>query len=286
MKSKTSIRYFEGKPLRAVFDYDSNRWFYSAVDLAFLLVDSKSPRKYWNTSKRRHPELSSFCRRLKLLSDDGKKYLSDVINEDGIQAFCSYINSGKYKDIQVWLHGGGDTIDEKSKARAYELFNSSLIDESEVGTTKGLQQIHAFLFGGLYDFAGQIRTKTISKGGFTFANGDFLPQTLERIDNMPDSSLGEILNKYVEMNVAHPFMEGNGRATIIWLDLLLKNRISKMVDWSKISKEDYLSAMKSSPVDPNHIFTLIQGALTDQINEREIFYKGIDYSYYYEEIED
>jgi len=148
---------------------------------------------------------------------------------------------------------------------------------------KGLQQIHSYLFGGLYDFAGQIRTKNISKGGFMFANALHLPQTLSGIEKMPEGTLYEIVKKYVEMNVAHPFLEGNGRSTRIWLDLILKRNLSRCVDWSKINKRDYLAAMQRSPFDDTAIQSLIKNALTDNINDREVFMKGIDYSYYYEQ---
>ena len=163
------------------------------------------------------------------------------------------------------------------------MFESGLIQSIEVGTVKGLQQIHSFIFGGLYDFAGQIRTHNISKGGFKFANALYLEENLKTIEKMPESTLEEIVQKYVEMNVAHPFMEGNGRATRIWLDLILKKNLSKCVDWSQIDKTVYLEAMKKSPVDANDILSLIQNALTDKVNDRELFMKGIDYSYYYEE---
>ena len=139
------------------------------------------------------------------------------------------------------------------------------------------------MFEGLYPFAGKIRTKTISKGGFTFANGDFLPQVLTDIDNMPDDTFDEIVDKYIEMNIAHPFMEGNGRSTRIWLDLLLKDRLSKCIDWSKIEKKNYLEAMVASVDDSKPIHKLLDNALTDNIDDRELFLKGIDYSYYYEE---
>ena len=174
-------------------------------------------------------------------------------------------------------------IDELSKRKAYNFIQVQVVKNDEVGKTIALQKIHAYLFEGLYEFAGRIRTKTISKGGFVFANGDFLPQVLKDIDKMPDSTFNEIVDKYIEMNIAHPFMEGNGRATRIWLDLLLKERISKCIDWSKIEKKDYLEAMVASPVDSNPIFKLLNKALTDDINNRELFLKGIDYSYYYEE---
>jgi len=176
-----------------------------------------------------------------------------------------------------------DPIDEQSKKKAYSFYKAELIEKEEIGKAIALQKIHAYLFEGLYPHAGKIRTKTLSKGGFTFANGDFLPLVLRDIDKMPDNTFDEIVDKYIEMNVAHPFMEGNGRATRIWLDLLLKERISKCIDWSKIEKSDYFEAMVSSPVDPKHIFKLLNNALTNDINNRELFLKGIDYSYYYEE---
>ena len=159
-----------------------------------------------------------------------------------------------------------------------------MINEIEVGTVKGLQQIHSYIFGGLYDFAGQIRTMNIAKGGFAFAPAMYLQENLRQIENMPDDTLEQIVDKYVEMNIAHPFMEGNGRSTRIWLDLILKKRLKKCTDWSKIDKKAYLSAMQESPVDSTDIFNLIKNALTEDINNREIFMKGIDYSYYYEQV--
>jgi cell filamentation protein len=145
-----------------------------------------------------------------------------------------------------------------------------------------LQQIHAYLFGGLYDFAGQIRQKNISKGGFKFAASRFLYDTLKQIEAMPETTFDEIVNKYVEMNIAHPFMEGNGRSARIWLDLILKKRLRKCVDWSKISKRDYMNAMMLSPAKSSVLETLLGKALNTKINDREVFMKGIDYSYYYE----
>ena len=179
-----------------------------------------------------------------------------------------------------------DPIDEQSKKKAYELYENSILQTTEVGTVKGLQQIHAYLFEGLFDFAGKIRTKNISKNGFVFANCMFFEEIFKQIENMPDSNVNEIIDKYVEMNIAHPFMEGNGRATRIWLDCLLKAKVGKCVDWQLINKKDYLSAMEKSPSDSAPIKELVKSALTDKIDDREIFMKGIDYSYYYETIED
>jgi cell filamentation protein len=186
-------------------------------------------------------------------------------------------------DLSNGLPISDESIDGKSKTKAYALFESSFIDSIEVGTTNGLQQIHAYLFGGLYDFAGQIRQKNISKDGFQFAVSQFLGATLKQIEEMPENTFDEIVEKYVEMNIAHPFMEGNGRSARIWLDLILKKRLKKCIDWSKISKTDYMNAMVKSAVNSNTLKELLKNALTDQINSREMFMKGIDYSYYYEE---
>ena len=163
------------------------------------------------------------------------------------------------------------------------MFESGLLDSLKPGTVKCLQQIHAYIFGGLYDFAGQIRTKNISKGGFTFANCMHFTTILPTIEAMPETTFDEIADKYVEMNVAHPFMEGNGRSTRIWLDLMLRRSLKKCVDWSRIDKNTYLESMRRSVVDPAPIKALLSGALTDKIADRETFMKGIDYSYYYEQ---
>ncbi len=280
---KTSIRFFDDIPVRAVWDEKESKWFFAAVDIAFALTDSKNPRSYWNVFKKRKPELSTICRQLKLTSKDGKKYLTDVLDDNGVNTLIALIPSKKTDFFKKWMSSIGSTIDEKSKQKAYDLFESDFIKNIEVGSIRGLQQIHSYLFGGLYSFAGQIRTKNISKNGFMFASAMFLPDILSNIEKMPEITLENIVAKYVEMNLAHPFMEGNGRSTRIWLDLILKKNLSLCVDWSKIDKKAYLTAMEKSPLDSTDIFNLIKNALTDQINDREIFMKGIDYSYYYEE---
>ena len=182
-----------------------------------------------------------------------------------------------------WFTYSDNTIDGQSKKKAYQLFESGILQSTEPGSIKCLQQIHAYLFGGLYDFAGQIRTKNISKGGFTFANCMHFPATLQTIERMQENTFDEIMDKYVEMNVAHPFMEGNGRSTRIWLDLMLKRSLKRCVDWSQIDKNEYLSAMRESVSDSTHIKALVKPALTTKIDDREMFMKGIDYSYYYEQ---
>lgn len=174
-------------------------------------------------------------------------------------------------------------IDEASKKRAIGLFDSKDIQNFEIGTIHGLQQIHFYLFDDFYDFAGKIRDKDISKGGFRFASHLYLKEILKKIDEMSEVNFEDIVKKYVEMNIAHPFMEGNGRSMRIWLDLMLKKNMKKCVDWFCIDKMEYLNAMQRSPVNDLEIRELLRGSLTDKINDREVFMKGIEQSYYYEE---
>ncbi len=173
-------------------------------------------------------------------------------------------------------------IDEKSLENAKQLFISGKIDNIEVGTVKGLQEIHKALFDGLYDFAGKIRTLNIAKGNFRFANSLYLNEVLSAVEKMPENTFEEIIAKYVEMNVAHPFMEGNGRSTRIWLDMILKKQLGKVVEWEKIDKVQYLQAMERSVINDLELRFLIQPNLTDRTNDREVIFKGIEQSYYYE----
>ena len=173
-------------------------------------------------------------------------------------------------------------IDEKSLQKAFQLFESGDIERMEIGTTKGLQQIHKYIFDGLYDFAGKIRDKNISKGGFRFANTLYLNEILPKIEQMPENTFEEIIAKYVEMNIAHPFMEGNGRTMRIWLDLILKKRLNKVINWQLVDKTLYLQAMERSPINDLEIRFLLKENLTSETENREIIFKGIEQSYYYE----
>lgn len=284
--AKTSIRFFNKQRVRARWDDESLNWWYAAVDLIGALVDTKDARKYWYAFKKRHIELSTFCRQLKMTASDGKAYNVDCLDQSGINTLLTMLPTKVKVQFSDWIKGLMDPVDEQSKQKAYELYENSILDDTEFGTIKGLQQIHAFLFAGLYDFAGKIRNKNISKGGFMFANYMYFDSVFEQIEQMPSDTIEQIVAKYVELNIAHPFMEGNGRATRICLDHLLKKKLGKCVDWQKIDKKDYLSAMEQSPTNGLAIFDLINSALTDKIKDREIFMKGIDYSYYYETIED
>ena len=285
MEIKTSIRTYNGKPIRAVYDDKTNSWFYAAVDLIGVLTSSKNPRSYWPVFKKRNPEILTNCKQLKLKAIDGKRYMTDILDQEGIDQLLLLLPSRSNESLKKWIKSLGDPLDEQSKNKAYELYDNGLLRDIEVGNTRGLQQIHAYIFGGLYDFAGKIRTRNIMKDNFVFCDARNLNSTLKKIDRMSEDSLKQIVDKHIEMNIAHPFMEGNGRATRIWFDQILKKNLKKCVDWSKIDKKDYLNAMKRSPLNSKAIYQLIESALTGKINDRQIFMKGIDYSYYYEELD-
>ena len=287
--SRKSIRFYNDREVRAVWDEDKSQWFFSIVDIVAAITGSPRPRVYWGTVKNRQKEeysqLYSKCIQLKLSSADGKKYATDCFAQEDIEAVVKTLPAKNTMDFLDWFTYSDNSIDGRSKKKAYTLVESGLLESMEPGTVKSLQQIHAYLFGGLYDFAGKIRTKTIWKDGTLFCRAEYLQENLRKIEEMPETTFDEIADKYVEMNVAHPFMEGNGRATRIWLDLIFKARLRLCVDWSKIDKKDYLEAMRMSTTDASAIKALLRGALTDKIDDREIFMKGIDYSYYYEQTE-
>ena len=288
--SKISIRFFNDREVRAVWDENNSKWFFAAVDIIAVLneqSDYSKNRNYWkylkNKLKKDNPELVSGANQLKMTAPDGKKRLTDCFDSAGIVELAKNFPNNKASKFLDWFLYSENTIDGQSKKKAYALFESGLLSTLQPGTVKCLQQIHSYIFGGLYDFAGQIRTRNISKGGFSFANALYFNTILPTIENMPQSTFDEIINKYVEMNVAHPFMEGNGRSTRIWLDLMLKSSLSKCIDWSAVNKNAYLEAMRESVINSSTLKSLLEPALTDKINDREMFMKGIDYSYYYEE---
>lgn len=287
---KKSIRFFNDREVRAVWDDERNCWWFSATDIVRAINDEPEYVKaanYWRWLKRKLSQSGiqfvSGTHKLKIVAADGKKYNSDALLAEDILILAKHYPNNRAAAFLDWFTYSDNTLDGQSRKKAYQLYESGLLRRLEPGTLKCLQQIHAYIFGGLYDFAGQIRTKNISKGGFTFANCLHFPGTLQVIERMPETSFDEIMDKYVEMNVAHPFMEGNGRSTRIWLDLMLKRSLKLCVDWSQIDKNEYLAAMRQSVSDSSHIKKLVQPALTTKIDDREMFMKGIDYSYYYEQ---
>lgn len=288
--TKISIRFFDDREVRAIWDEENAKWWFSVLDILAVLTDQNDyakTRNYWKylkaKLKKENSQVVSATTQLKFLAPDGKRRFADMLDYNGIIALGKEFPGKKANRFIEWFTYSDESIDAKSKTKAYALFESSFIESIEVGTAKGLQQIHAYLFGGLYNYAGQIRQKNISKGGFQFAVSSFLADTLQQNEAMPEGTFDDIVNKYIEMNIAHPFMDGNGRSTRIWLDMMLKLRLKKCVDWSKISKRDFMNAMMLSPTESNTLKTLLYNALTDKINDREMFMKGIDYSYYYEE---
>ncbi len=288
--SKQSIRFYHDHEVRAIWDEEHSKWWFSVLDVLGAInrqEDYQKTRNYWKYLKAKlkaeKNELVSETNQLRLMAPDGKKHLTDVLDAEGVGLLAKSVPNAKATEFLEWFTYSDNTIDGRSKKKAYSFIESNLVADKDVGTVKALQQIHAYIFGGLYDFAGKIRTKTISKGNTLFCLAEYLPQNLKMIEQMPENTFDEIVDKYVEMNVAHPFMEGNGRSTRIWLDLIFKKRLGMCVDWSKIDKNDYLSAMVESQMDSSKIRMLLKQALTNRIDDREIFMKGIDYSYYYEQ---
>ena len=290
--NKISIRFYKDHKVRAVWDDEQNLWWFSVLDIVGAINqqdDHEKNRNYWKylkaKLKKENSEVVSDTTQLKLTAPDGKKRMTDVISQTGVDKLAKTIRNQQAMDFLDWFTYSDNTIDGQSQKKAYTLWESDLVAEKDVGTVKALQQIHAYLFGGLYDFAGKIRTKTIAKGNTLFCLAEHLHSYLKTVEAMPETTFDEIVEKYVEMNAAHPFMEGNGRSTRIWLDMIFKKRIKMCVDWSRIDKRDYLDAMIASHTDSSRLHELLEGAMTDKIDDREIFMKGIDYSYYYEQEE-
>lgn len=288
--NKISIRFYKDRKVRAVWDEEFNHWWFSVLDIVGAINEQdeyEKSRNYWKylktKLKKEGSEVVSVTNQLKLLAPDGKRRLTDMLDSEGVEMLAKSIRNKQAMAFLDWFKYSENSIDGRSKKKAYTFIEGNLVADEDVGSVKALQQIHAYIFGGLYDFAGQIRQKTIWKDGTLFCRAEYLMQNLRQIEAMPERTFEEIANKYVEMNVAHPFMEGNGRSTRIWLDQIFKKRIGMCVDWSKIDKKKYLAAMRQSTTDATAIKALLKSALTDKIDDREIFMKGIDYSYYYEQ---
>ncbi len=288
--SKKSIRFFNDREVRAVWDEEHSKWWFSATDIVRAINDEEDYVKagnYWRWLKKKLNadgiQLVSVTHDFKFEAPDGKQRFADALDSDCVQTLAENYPNNRARSFLHWFVYSDNTIDGQSKKKAYTLVESGLLETLKPGTVKALQQIHAYLFGGLYDFAGKIRTKTIAKGNTIFCLSEHLHQFLQSVEQMPQTTFDEIVDKYVEMNMAHPFMEGNGRSTRIWLDLILKKQLGLCVDWSKIGKRDYLNAMIESEMNSSRIHELLHDALTDRIDDREIFMKGIDYSYYYEQ---
>ena len=277
-QQKIVIHFFNIREERTIWNKEQNCWWFSATDIVRAINNEPDYTKagnYWRWLKRKlkqeNIELVSATHGFKFEAPDGKLHVADVLNSEGVVLLAKNYPNNRANDFLDWFTYSDNTIDGQSKKKAYQLFESGLLKTAEPGSMKCLQQIHAYLFGGLYDFAGQIRTKNISKGGFTFANCMHFPETLQTIERMPEITFDEIMDKYVEMNVAHPFMEGNGRSTRIWLDIMLKRSLKRCVDWSRIDKNDYLNAMRESISDSTYIKALVLPALTTKIDDREMF---------------
>lgn len=290
--TKTSIRFFNNHEVRAIWDEINSKWWFSAIDVVRAINNENDYTKagnYWRWLKKKLTDdgvqLVSITHDFKFYAPDGKKRAADALDSKCVETLAKHYPKNKANLFLDWFIYSDNTIDGQSRNKAYSLFESELFNTLESGTIKCLQQIHAYLFGGLYDFAGQLRTKNISKGGFIFANARHFPSILTNIEKMPQSTFNEITDKYIEINIAHPFMEGNGRSSRIWLDLMLRHSLKMCIDWSKIGKNEYLNAMKKSVIDGTDIKILLKQALTDKINDREIYMKGVDYSYYYEQDE-
>ncbi len=292
MTTKKSIRFYNDYEVRAVWDEENSKWWFSATDIVRAINDEEDytkSRNYWKYLKGKMSkegiQLVSVTNHFKFQAPDGKQRTADALDAEAVQTLAQNYPNNRANTFLNWFIYSDNTLDGQSKKKAYTLAESGLLDSVKPGTVECLQQIHAYLFGGLYDFAGKIRTKTIAKGNTLFCLAEHLHSYLKTVEQMPETTFDQIVDKYVEMNAAHPFMEGNGRSTRIWLDLIFKKRLKLCVDWSKIDKQEYLDAMIASHTDSSKIRILLKQALTDRINDREIFMKGIDYSYYYEQEE-
>lgn len=288
--NKKSIRFYKDRQVRAVWDEENGKWWFAATDIVRAINEEDDYVKagnYWRWLKKKLTmdgvQLVSVTHEFKFEAPDGKQRAADALDASCVQTLAKHYPNNRANAFLDWFTYSDNTINGQSRKKAYTLWESNMVADKDVGTVKALQQIHAYLFGGLYDFAGKIRTKTIAKGNTLFCLAEHLHSYLKTVEQMPETTYDEIVDKYVEMNAAHPFMEGNGRSTRIWLDMIFKKSLKMCIDWSKIDKREYLDAMIESHTDSAHIRRLLKTALTDRIDDRELFMKGIDYSYYYEQ---
>ncbi len=277
-----SLRFFEDVKVRGIWNEEDSKWWFYAVDIVEALTKCEKPRVRWGQLKRTVPAITHHCKPIKI-KENGKTLTTELINPSGVNGLMVLLATPYREDFVYWFSNIDRSLSELSKQQAYELFESGAVWNYEVGTAAGLKLIHAYLFGGLLDDAGEIRTEDLVKGGYLFAMHENLKKLLIQNDKMPERTFEEIAAKYVRMNLIHPFKQGNGRSMRIWLDLMLKKNLGQCVDWSRVDKRAYLAAMKKSSSDPEDAYALLKEALTDKFEDPEFFLRGIDYSYYFDE---
>lgn len=282
MSSITPIKILNGKKVRIVWSESSSTFLYSATDLVLAFTSSKNPRIYWNAIKRRHPEIKRYCFLAKLRAADNKLYNSDLLNYEGINELVFILKHPNRKFLISWLKGENGSIDEQAIKRAQDLYDINILNTDEIGTFLGLRKIHAYLFDGLYPNVGKVRNKNVPKGNIEFANYTFLKQILIHIDNMSSGNFNEIVEKYVEMNIAHPFLDGCEQSMRLWLDMILKIKLGKCINWAKIRKEDYLEAMAESPYNDSQIKNVFKRGLSNKILDKNLFQISLNSSFFYE----
>lgn len=276
MENKTIVKYYNNKPIRGVFDLNTNKFYYAVIDVVLSIRDTNNARRYWADQKRRHPNLASLSKQIKLTARDNKNYLTDVMDEDSIKIFLKSI---KYDCDSFSLSDESKEIEEELNIGSN--FYKALQD-FEVGTVYSLQEIHYYLFHKEDENAGQIRKVEASLGGFNYVPAQYLNSLLVNIDEMPIDTFDEIVQKYIELGIAHPFENGNGIALRIWLNHTLKYKLHKIVDWTLINKEEYCVAKRKAPIDSEPLYVLLHDALKDDIDNIELFKNGLNHLYTYE----
>jgi len=267
--------------IESIYIENEEMFYYSIPSIIKHLVQTKDEKLYWRVFKKRikDKKILNDIKQFKTMAIDKKLRITDFCTLLTLFKLANLLKSDKSKDILLNKY---KIIDSESERKAKLLFNSKEFNNFKNISHKHLLWIHKFIFGGMYEFAGMIRQTNISKGGFKFANALFLTKNLENNDNIDSDTFDEIIKRYIDMNIIHPFQEGNGRSTRIWLDLILKTKLKKCVNWQKVDKSKYLEAMKASIYDEKPIINLLQQSLTSDINNREVFFKGLEQSYYYE----